>query len=77
MRLKSCQNDQNFVDRGRKDQAAFSPFVLSSGTEEVGQNWNGKTPQTDQRSVSDWGELEWKGCGTSAGAWDATQLRIF
>ena len=57
MILESHQNDHNFVVRGRKDQAAFLPFVLSRGTEEVGQNWNGKTSQANQRSVSAWGGL--------------------
>ena len=48
MILESPQNDQNFVARGRKDQAVFSPLVLSRGTEEVVQNWNGKSSQADR-----------------------------
>ncbi len=46
-----------FVGRGRKGQAVFLPLVLLRGREGVVQNWNGKTTQADQRSVSAWGGL--------------------
>ncbi|MFK5971707.1 MAG: hypothetical protein QM485_00320 [Flavobacteriaceae bacterium] len=57
------------MDREEKEQGVFSPLVLLCGSEEVGQNWNGKTSQADRRSLSEWGGLEWKSCSTSAGAW--------
>lgn len=57
-----------FVVREKKGQAAFPPLVLLRGSEVVGQNWNGKTPHADLRSVSAWGGLKWKGCSTAAGA---------
>ncbi len=56
-----------FVGREKKGQAVFSPLVLLRGSEDVVQNWNGKTSQADWRSVSERGGLEWKGCTTSAG----------
>jgi hypothetical protein len=59
-----------FVGRERKVQAVFSPLVLLRGTEGVIQNWNGKASRSDRRSVSACGGLEWKGCATSAGAWE-------
>ena len=59
-----------FVGRERKGQAAFPPLVLLRGTEVFVQNWNGKTSRADQRSVSERGGLEWKGCATSAGVWE-------
>ena len=37
MILESRQNDQNFVGREKKDQAAFSPLVLTRGSEGVGK----------------------------------------
>ena len=56
--------------RERKVQAVFLPLGLLRGSEDVAQNWNGKTSLLDGRSVSDRGGLEWKGCSTSAGAWE-------
>ena len=58
------------VGRERKGQAVFSPLGFLCGSEGVVQNWNGKTSLADQRSVSAGGGLEWKGCATSAGAWE-------
>ena len=43
---------QKFVVRERKDQAASSPLLLLSGSEVVGQDWNGKDSLADRRSVS-------------------------
>ncbi|WP_157941216.1 MULTISPECIES: hypothetical protein [Arenibacter] len=51
---------------GRKRASGFHRLCFSAA-EEVGQNWNGKTSQADQLSVSAWGGLERKGCPTSAG----------
>ena len=59
-----------FVGREKKGQAAFPPLDLLRGCEGVVQNWNGKTSRGDRRSVSARGGLEWKGCATSAGAWE-------
>ncbi len=63
-----------FVGRERKGQAVFSPLGLLRGSEGVGQNWNGKTSHSDRRSVSARGELERKGCSTSAGAWGNIEM---
>lgn len=57
------------MGRGRKGQAAFLPLVLSCGSEDVGENWNGKTLLAYRRSVYARGGLERKVFLTSAGAW--------
>lgn len=59
-----------FVGREKKGQAAFPPLALLRGSEGVAQNWNGKTSRADRRSVSARGGLKWKGCTTTAGAWE-------
>ncbi|WP_158657098.1 hypothetical protein [Maribacter cobaltidurans] len=59
----------SFCVRGEKRASGFPPLVLLRGIEDFGQNWNGKTPRADRRSVSAWGGLQWKVCPISAEAW--------